>query len=95
MDGLSNRLEYRSGTIPTNANSRFAFNSLSAGETSNEISWFGSDSVSYRVLSKTDLAQSDWQVEVEALPGTFGGLNYWTETHQGIPNKFYKVQIDE
>ncbi|MGB0792349.1 MAG: sulfatase-like hydrolase/transferase [Opitutales bacterium] len=95
MDGLSNRLEYRSGTIPTNANSRFAFNSLSAGETSNEISWFGSDSVHYRVLSKTDLAQSDWQVEVEALPGTFGGLNYWTETHQGIPNKFYKVQIDE
>lgn len=94
-DGVSNLDEFRSGTIPNNRFSKFAFNHLSLGIDLNEISWYGSDAIQYRILTKEKLSDSDWLIEVEALPGTFGGLNYWQDASLNSDQKFYKIEIDD
>ena len=94
-DGLSNLFEFRSGTHPLNAYSKFIFNSFVRGVTNNDLSWFGSDAQAYRILSKSDLTSPNWTVVDEAVSGSFGGVNYWSETHNGVPAKFYKIEIDD
>ena len=94
-DGISNLVEFRSGTLPNNSFSKFAFRQLSIGTDSNQISWFGSDAQQYRILAKENLNDSDWVIEAEAVSGTFGGVNYWEDTASDANRKFYKIQIDD
>ena len=94
-DGLSNLFEFRSGTHPLNAYSKFINNTFVRGATSNDISWFGSDAAFYRILSKTDLSTAHWTVVDEAVLGSFGGVNYWSEAHNDAPTKFYKIELDD
>ena len=94
-DGLSNLFEFRSGTHPLNAYSKFINNTFVRGATTNDISWFGSDSAYYRILSKTDLNTGNWTVVDEAVGGSFGGVNYWSEVHNDAPKKFYKIELDD
>ena len=94
-DGISNLIEFRTGTIPNNSFSKFAVNQLAIGVGSNQISWFGSDTIEYRILTKENLSESEWVIEAEAVPGTFGGLNYWEDASVEADRKFYKIQIDD
>lgn len=95
QDGVSNLIEFRAGTLPTNSYSKFSLHTFYRTATTNNISWYGSDSESYRVLTKTDLGAPNWSVVEEALPGSFGGLNYWSEAHNNAPSQFYKIELDD
>ena len=94
-DGLSNLLEYRSGTDPNNAFSLFRHYAFAHQAETNQIQWLGSPDKAYRVLSTTDLALNQWQVLAEAIQGDDITLNTWTEDHLNAVSKFYKIEIDE
>jgi len=93
-DGVSNLVEYRTGTDPAIGYLSYFhiyYKSFSGGNTN--IGWIGSTDKLYRVLGTTDLSGS-WEVLGEALPN-LSGLEYFTESNLGEPNKFYKIEIDE
>jgi len=94
-DGLSNLLEYRSGTDPNNEFSLFRHYAFAHQAETNQIQWLGSPDKAYRVLSTTDLALNQWQVLGEAIQGDDITLNTWTEDHLNAASKFYKIEIDE
>jgi hypothetical protein len=91
-DGVSNLLEYRSGTDPNNQYSFFGNYDFSSTASSAQMRWLGSADKLYRVLGTTDLDQ--WTVLEEAIQGHGTTLNTWVEDTTGTPNKFYKVEID-
>ena len=91
-DGVSNLLEYRSGTNPNNQYSFFGNYDFSSTASSTQMRWLGSADKLYRVLGTTDLNQ--WTVLGEAIQGHGTTLNTWVEDTTGTPNKFYKVEID-
>jgi arylsulfatase A-like enzyme len=93
-DGLSNVLEYRSGTDPNNQYSLFRhYDFTYLGET-NQIQWLGSPEKEYRVLGTTDLSLNQWQVLAEMIQGDNTTLNNWAEDHLDSVSKFYKIEID-
>jgi len=91
-DGVSNLLEYRSGTNPNNQYSFFGNYDFSSTASSTQMRWLGSADMLYRVLGTTDLNQ--WTVLEEAIQGHGTTLNTWVEDTTGTPKKFYKVEID-
>ena len=91
-DGVSNLLEYRSGTNPNNQYSFFGNYDFSSTASSTQMRWLGSADKLYRVLGTTDLNQ--WTVLEEAIQGNGTTLNTWVEDNTGTPKKFYKVEID-
>lgn len=93
-DGLSNLLEYRSGTDPNNPGSLFRYYNLIHGESDNQLQWLGSSSQQYRILTKTDLTSNQWDVQEEAIQGNLSTFNTWIESHSGALSKFYKIEID-
>jgi GH35 family endo-1,4-beta-xylanase len=96
-DGFSNILEYRSGTDPDNLGSFFKVlnSNFSHGGSQDTLQWLGHPSKQYRVLSKTDLSTSQWDIEEEAIDGSISTFNIWNGNHLGTPSKFYKVEIDD
>jgi hypothetical protein len=91
-DGVSNLLEYRSGTNPNNQYSFFGNYDFSSTISSTQMRWLGSADKLYRVLGTTDLNQ--WTVLEEAIQGNGTTLNTWIEDTSGSTKKFYKVEID-
>jgi hypothetical protein len=96
-DGFSNILEYRSGTDPNNLGSFFKVlnSNFSHGGSQDTLQWLGHPSKQYRVLSKTDLSTSQWDIEEEAIDGSISTFNIWNGNHLGNPSKFYKIEIDQ
>ena len=94
-DGLSNLLEYRSGTDPNNAFSLFRHFAFEHQAETNQIQWLGSPNKEYRVLSTNNLAIDQWEVLAEAIQGDDITLNTWSEEHLNTVSKFYKIEIDE
>jgi hypothetical protein len=78
-DGFSNILEYRSGTDPDNLGSFFKVlnSNFSHGGSQDTLQWLGHPSKQYRVLSKTDLSTSQWDIEEEAIDGSISTFNIW------------------
>jgi len=96
-DGYSNIYEYRSGTDPNNLGSFFKVlnSNFTHGGTQDTLQWLGNASKQYRVLSKTDLTSSQWEIEEEAIDGSISTFNIWNGNHLEAPSKFYKVEIDD
>jgi arylsulfatase A-like enzyme len=96
-DGFSNILEYRSGTDPNNLGSFFKVlnSNFSHGGSQDTLQWLGHPSKQYRLLSKTDLSTSQWDIEEEAIDGSISTFNIWNGNHLGNPSKFYKIEIDQ
>ena len=94
-DGLSNLLEFRSGTNPNNQFSQFRYYAFSHLSDNNQIQWLGSSEKLYRILATSDLSLNQWEVLEEAIQGDISTLNTWTENHLGASAKFYKVEIDD
>ena len=94
-DGLSNLIEYRSDTVPISPALLFGVTGFTHGESDFELTWRGSPSKDYRVLSTADLSEGQWSVEEEAIPGNLTYENTWTNGHQEVDSKFYKVEIDD
>lgn len=94
-DGLSNLLEYRSGTDPNNPGSLFRYYDLTHGVSNNQLRWLGSSAKQYRILATTDLSSNQWDVEEEAIQGNLSTFNTWLEDHLGAVSKFYKIEIDD
>ena len=94
-DGLSNLIEYRSDTVPISPALLFGVTGYTHGESDFELTWRGSPSKDYRVLSTADLSQGQWSVVEEAIPGNLTYENTWTNGHQEVDSKFFKVEIDD
>ena len=94
-DGLNNLIEYRSDTVPISPALLFGVTGYTHGESDFELTWRGSPSKDYRVLSTADLSQGQWSVVEEAIPGNLTYENTWTNGHQEVDSKFFKVEIDD
>ena len=96
-DSYNNIYEYRSGTDPNNLGSFFKVlnSNFTHGGTQDTLQWLGNAEKQYRVLSKTDLTSSQWEIEEEAIDGSISTFNIWNGNHLDAPSKFYKVEIDQ
>ena len=94
-DGFSNIIEYRSDTVPISPALLFGLTGFTYTESNFELTWRGSPSKEYRVLSTSNLTSGQWSVLDEAIPGNLTYENNWTNVHQGAGTKFYKVEIDD
>ena len=94
-DGLSNLIEFRSGTNPNNPYSLFRHYGFNHQQADNQIQWLGSAEKLYRILATSDLSLNQWDVLEEAIQGDNTTLNTWSENHLDSLSKFYKVEIDD
>jgi hypothetical protein len=81
--------------VPISPALLFGVTGYTHGESDFELTWRGSPSKDYRVLSTADLSQGQWSVVEEAIPGNLTYENTWTNGHQEVDSKFFKVEIDD
>ncbi|MDF7826207.1 endo-1,4-beta-xylanase [Pontiellaceae bacterium B12227] len=92
-DGIGNRDEYRSGTVPADANSRLAIISLQLDAARMDIGWHSVSGKTYRIMTSTNLLSNDWKLEAEGLPalGTESSASLGTDASV----QFIKIELDE
>lgn len=92
-DGVNNRAELRSGTVPTDPNSRLVIVSLQPNAGQMDVAWQSMSNKTYRVLTSTNLLSNIWKREAEGLPATGTETSALLETEAS--GQFIKVELDE
>jgi Tol biopolymer transport system component len=93
LDGMNNLREFRSGTVPTNANSRLTLNITPDGSGTNAVlDWAvaAGRNYNYQVLSATNLSDSVWQ----PVPGPVSaiGSQRYLNVMSTNTQTFFRVQ---
>ena len=93
-DGKTNLIEFRSDTNPNSNFSYFDIYQFSNDGTTSSLVWLGSADKSYRVFTKSNLNEANWQLLEEAIPGNQSTVNFW-DNISTESDRFYKVEIDQ
>ena len=93
-DGISNRLEYLSGTNPLLRSSAVKIsNILPVTATEGRISWPAFAFGRYRLLRATSLDASDWVEIYSVIHNDTTGFAHYTEAQFNlVPKKYYRVE---
>lgn len=92
-DGVANRAEYRSGTVPTDPASRLAIVSLQPNAGQMDVSWQSVAGKSYRVLTSTNLVAGGWTTVEEGIAAS--GTNTATSVGAAATSRFIRIELDE
>lgn len=94
LDGLSNRLEYLSGSNPLSRSSAMKVSSIQpVSATEGRISWPAYAFGRYRLFRATDIDAGDW-VEIHSVihNDTTGFAHYVDPQFNVLPKKYYRVE---
>ncbi len=92
-DGVANRAEYRSGTVPTDPGSRLAIVSLQPNAGEMGVSWQSVSNMAYRIMTSSNLVSDSWSTLEEGVPASGAATSMQLDV---LPDRrFIKVELDE